>query len=278
MVGACARADHPAMTDVRMPAVLFERVGPVAVVTLNRPARLNAIDTELAEALSDALIQATATADVGALVLRGAGRAFCAGGDITAFDGVRPHAEVADRTMERFHPAILRLSDMPMPTLAAVHGAVAGAGLGLMLACDLVLAAEGTRMTFAYTAIGATPDAGTSWFLSRALGPHRAFALALRSGPLDAASAVDAGLVDEYLPAADFDAAVLERAAQLARGPTHALVATRRLLRKASEQGLSAHLDAERQILLRHAAGEDFAEGLAALRARRAPAFRGGPR
>ncbi|SEF07927.1 Enoyl-CoA hydratase [Rhizobiales bacterium GAS188] len=246
----------------------------VATITLARPEILNAIDVGLAASLFEAVRHADGEPAARAIQLTGAGRAFCAGGDVSTFDGAQGHAEVARRTIAAFHPAILRLATSGKPSVAAVHGAVAGAGVSLMLACDFAIAASGTRFSLAYSKIGATIDGGASWFLPRLVGRRKAKELALLSESLDAAAALDLGLVTQVVPAEDIETEALNFAARLAAGPSVALAAIKSLI-DADAGDLARHLDAERDAFIRIAGSEDFAEGLQALRDKRAPTFRG---
>ena len=255
--------------------VLFEVRGAIAAITLNRPAVLNGIDVELAAALGAALDRMDAQGSIRAVLLRGAGRAFCAGGDVSRFDGSEPFAAVADRTMARFHPVVRRIAELGLPTVAAVHGAVAGAGLGLMLACDFALAAAGTRFTLAYPAIGATIDAGASWFLTRALGTRKATELAMLADRFEADAALALGLVNRVVAADALEAEAQALAQKLAAGPTLAYATIKRLVASAHDNDLAAQLDAERCGFAQIASTADFAEGLAAFKARRPPVFTG---
>ncbi|MBX3579487.1 MAG: enoyl-CoA hydratase/isomerase family protein [Rhizobiaceae bacterium] len=254
--------------------IRLDMSGAVARVTLDRPGVLNAIDVALAQALDRALDSALA-ASARAIILRGAGRAFCAGGDVSRFDGGESFATVADRTMSTFHPVILKLSTVGVPTVAAVHGAVAGAGLGLMLACDFAIAAAGTRFTLAYPKIGATIDAGASWFLARALGTRRAKELAMLAGTFDADAALELGLVNRVVPDDALAAEVEAFADRLASGPTTAYATIKRLVDGAHDRDLAAQLDAEQAGFVGVAGSADFAEGLAAFAAKRSPTFSG---
>lgn len=254
--------------------VHFEVEGAVARITLNRPDVLNGIDVALAQALDRALDSALA-ASARAVLLRGAGRAFCAGGDVSRFDGSEPFSAVADRTMSTFHPVIERLSTLSLPTVAAVHGAVAGAGLGLMLACDFAIAAAGTRFTLAYPKIGATIDAGTSWFLARALGTRKARELAMLADTFDAEAARSLGLVRDVVAADSLNTEAEALALRLAAGPTAAYATIKRLVDAAHDNGLAAQLDAEKAGFVQIASTADFAEGLSAFLEKRQPAFTG---
>jgi len=261
------------MTDAEENPVSFEPVEGVAVLTLNRPAVLNAIDVGLAKALAHALARAQDTPGVRAILIRGAGRAFCAGGDISTFQG--DPARAVERTIAHFHPAIERLAACPLPTVAAVHGAVAGAGMSLMLACDFTLAASDAGFTLAYPKIGATIDGGASWFLPRVLGSRGAKQLAMLSERFDAEAALALGLVNRVVSADDFEAETMRFARQLASGPTKAFATIKRLIDASPFRTLSEQLEAEKQGFVDVASSADFAEGFAAFLAKRPPSFSG---
>ena len=247
----------------------------VALLTLARPAVLNAIDVDLAGALSEAVTRVAASRDVRALLLKGEGRAFCAGGDVSKFDGAEPFADVAHRTIALFHPAVLGLANLTIPTVAAVHGAVAGAGIGLMLSCDFVVATPQTHFTLAYPKIGATIDGGASWYLPRFLGIRKAKELAMLSETFDGYEAEKLGLVTRLANPETFDKEAIRFAQTLAAGPTEAFGALKHLLGNALSRSLAAQLDAERDAFIDIAKNPDFAEGLKAYRERRSPRFKG---
>jgi 2-(1,2-epoxy-1,2-dihydrophenyl)acetyl-CoA isomerase len=207
--------------------------------------------------------------------LKGAGRAFCSGGDVSVFEKEGDHAKAAGATMDVFHPSILHLARCRLPSVAAVHGAVAGAGIGLMLACDFAIAAIGTRFTLAYARIGASPDGGTSWFLPRVLGARRSKELALLADDFDASHALHIGLVNSAVPDEMLEPEALSLARRLGEGPSDALAQTKRLIDSVWDRDLAEHLDDERTTLIRLAGGEDFAEGIEAYHERRRPKFRG---
>lgn len=255
--------------------IVLEIADGVATLSLNRPHNLNAISESLARSLRAAIDAAEAAGSVRALLLKGVGRAFCAGGDIAIFGDAERHSVVADRTMAEFHPAILRLTTLSLPTVAAVHGAVAGAGIGLMLACDFAIAADDTRFTLAYSKIGATTDGGASWFLPRCLGARKAKELAMLSEQFDASTALDLGLVTRVVAAAELEAAARQLAMRLAAGPTGAFVGIKRLIDSACGHDLARHLEAERSAFVEIADGDDFREGLKAFREKRTPVFGG---
>jgi 2-(1,2-epoxy-1,2-dihydrophenyl)acetyl-CoA isomerase len=251
--------------------LLVEREGEVVTLRFNRPDRLNAIDVPMAEALRDAAAALAREGSARCVVLAGAGRAFMAGGDVTAFDG----PDAIGTIMDPMHEALALLAALDAPVLASVQGAAAGGGMSVALAADLCIAADDARFSLAYLRLGTSPDCGGSWNLARLVGMRRALGIALLEETLDAAAAKEAGLVNRVVPAAELAEATRTLARKLASGPRAATAATKRLLREASGHGLEQHLDAERAAFLGCAASADFAEGVAAFLARRPPQFPG---
>ncbi|MGH8634756.1 MAG: enoyl-CoA hydratase-related protein, partial [Burkholderiales bacterium] len=211
-----------------------------------------------------------------AVVLRGAGTAFLAGGDVAFF-----HAHLArmpDLVREggaELHHAILALRRAPKPVLASVHGAVAGAGVSLMAAADLAIAAEGTKFTLAYSKLGTSPDGGATHFLPRLLGARRALELMLLSDAFDAQTALRLGLVNWVTSAERLGSDADAIARRLALGPTLAFGEVKRLVDEGHDRPLAAQLDAEVEAFARCAATRDFAEGVTAFVEKRKPNFKG---
>jgi 2-(1,2-epoxy-1,2-dihydrophenyl)acetyl-CoA isomerase len=260
------------------PSVLVDSGDGVAMVTLNRPARLNAFDVEMAERLTRALESVAADAAVRAVVLRGAGRIFSAGGDVRAMlEALRggDRAAYFGAPLAAFHRAALALRSVPKPVLASVHGAVAGVAFNLTLHCDLRIAAEGTRFAQAFVRLGLSPDGGGTWTLPRIVGPARAAELTMLPTELDAHTAREWGLVNWVVPAAELGALTARRARELADGPTLALGRTKRLLAATDAAPLGEQLDAERLAQVDNAASADFEEGVTAFLEKRPPRFRG---
>jgi 2-(1,2-epoxy-1,2-dihydrophenyl)acetyl-CoA isomerase len=177
--------------------------------------------------------------------------------------------------MAQFHPTVLKLARSRLPSVAAVHGIVAGAGVGVMLACDLVIAGAGTRFTLAYPKIGASVDGGASWFLPRVVGTRKAKELALLSETFDAETAQRIGLVNRVVADDRVQSDAMQLAKQLATGPSAAFAQIKRLIDAASGSDLARHLDDERAALVHLAKGDDFAEGIASFLEKRKPIFRG---
>jgi 2-(1,2-epoxy-1,2-dihydrophenyl)acetyl-CoA isomerase len=250
--------------------VLEQRDDAVLLLTLNRPDRLNALSRPLRDALRGALERGLADDGVRALVLTGAGRAFCAGGDldeITAIDDLE--GEVRDG----FGPLARLLVESPKPVVAAVNGAAAGAGLGLALACDLRVMSADAVFAVAFAGIGLVPDTGVSWTLPRLVGPARAYDLMATGRRVVAEQAERLGLADRVVEREAVVQAALALAAELAAGSRSALAAGKRLLREAEGRSLADALEAEAVAQGQAARKPDFAEGVAAFRERRPPRF-----
>lgn len=252
--------------------VRLDRDGPIARLTLNRPEVLNALDVASARALL-AACQAVAAADgVRVLVIAGAGRAFMAGGDVKAFHGDDPRQAIDD-IITAAHGAVAILRRLDLPVLASLHGAVAGFGLSLALACDLAVAAEGTRFSLAYSKLGTSVDGGSSFFLPRVVGLRRAMEIALLAETFDAAEALRLGLVNRVVPADALADETMALARRLAEGPTVAYGRIKRLMHDGA--ALEAQLERERLSFLDCSGTDDFAEGVAAFLGKRAAVFHG---
>lgn len=216
------------MTAATDPVVL-DVVDGVARVQLNRPGAANALDLAMATALRRAVEAVAADDGVRSVLVTGAGRRFCAGGDVASFAAADDPAGHIHALATEADAATQALAGLAKPVVAAVHGAVAGAGLAVMLSCDVVVAEPGTSFVFAYPRIGLTPDCGVSWLLPRAVGQQRALAFALSGAPASAEEAHAWGMVTEVVPGAAGRA--LEIATGLAEGAPGALGDVRRLLR-----------------------------------------------
>jgi len=263
-------------SDSAGPPILLAVEEGVAHLRFNRPKLLNAIDEPTILAFKAAVDTLAADARVRVVVLSGEGRAFLAGGDVGRFHsagGDAPYV-VAD-IIDPFHEAMLKLAALPAPVIASVHGAVAGAGMSVALAADLAIAADDAKFTMAYTRIGTTPDGSGTFSLPRIVGLRKAMELALLSDVLDAAEALQLGLVNKVVPAADLAAETKALALRLARGPTEAYGRIKHLLRASHGHTLSEQLHAEREAFIASAGTADFVEGVAAFVAKRPPRFHG---
>lgn len=248
----------------------------VATLLLNRPARLNAVTAPMFESLLERCERIAADPAVGALVLAGAGRAFCAGGDVHEMANRAPEApEDAVRTLRRRMEVVRLLHEMPKPTIARIHGPAAGAGFCLALACDLRVAGPAASFTLAFGRIGYAGDYGGSYFLPRLVGPAKARELYFTSAAIGAEEALALGIVNRIVPDVALDAEVTTLAASLAAGPRIALAQMKRNLRTAEEGNLGAVLDSEAEGQIRCRLTEDHREAARAFVERRAPRFRG---
>ncbi len=252
----------------------------VLTITMNRPDRLNVLGGEVVAGLAEAFGRAGRDAAVRCVVLQGAGRNFCAGGDIRL---MREWAALdADARRERFrsfisgfHAAVNGMHALPKPVVASVHGAVAGAGLSIAMGSDLAVAAADAVFTLAYVGIGASPDGGGTYSLPRIVGLKKAMEIAMLGDRFDADAALSLGLVNRVVPPEDRERETRALAARLAAGPTAALGRTKALLRASLGSDLAAQLEREKESFARCAAADDFPEGLNAFLEKRPPVFTG---
>jgi 2-(1,2-epoxy-1,2-dihydrophenyl)acetyl-CoA isomerase len=256
--------------------VLLEREGAVVRLVLNRPEKLNALSAAMVTGLREQLANVASDGSVRAVVLSGAGKAFMAGGDVANFHANLPEMPRLIREWAgEFHKVIHDLRSLPKPVLAKVHGACAGGGLSVMLACDLAIAGEGAKFTLAYANIGTSPDGGSTHHLARVVGIRRAMELAFLTDPFDAKRAAELGLVNWVVPDAELDARANEIAARLAQGPTAAYARTKALLNATFERPMREQLELEVDGFAACAATHDFAEGVTAFVEKRKPRFEG---
>jgi 2-(1,2-epoxy-1,2-dihydrophenyl)acetyl-CoA isomerase len=218
--------------------------GPVVTITLNRPGQLNALDEPTRLALAEAIRTSAADERFGAIVLTGAGRAFCAGQDLAAVHELDDSRDTVART---YNPIADAITEASIPVIAAVNGAAVGAGLGIALACDVVLMSERASFACVFGKVGLVPDTGTSWQLVRAVGYLRAFDLASTGRRIPADEAVRLGLASEVVPDPELAARARDRAAELAGGPRLAQVLTKRVLRAAQTAELADTMALEAQ-------------------------------
>jgi 2-(1,2-epoxy-1,2-dihydrophenyl)acetyl-CoA isomerase len=255
-----------------MAEVETSREGAVLTITLNRPDVLNALNSEMRRALAAALKEAR-DGGVRAVVITGAGRGFCVGQDLTEFR--EAPGDIGARLRENYHPNIRAIRALEKPVIAAVNGAAAGAGMSLACGCDIRIAADSATFIPAFINIGLIPDSGGSYFVTRILGPARAFEWLASGKKLTAAEAHAWGLVSEVVETDALAARVAELAAQLADMPTRGIGMTKRLVDSAVGASLEEQLEREAQLQTAATQTEDFREGVAAFLEKRPAKFLG---
>jgi 2-(1,2-epoxy-1,2-dihydrophenyl)acetyl-CoA isomerase len=248
--------------------------GPVATLTLDRPEALNALTIPMKVALREALERIATDRTVRAVILTGAGRAFCAGQDLAEREAPDA-APLDDELRQRYNPIIRAIRSMGQPVIAAVNGVAAGAGASLAFACDLRIAASDARFVLAFGRIGLIPDSGATWFLPRLVGGARAAEMAFVGDPVSADEALGMGLVSRVVPADDLMTEARALADRIADAAPMALALTKAALERAESIDLETALEGEAKLQGIAGATADHAEGLAAFREKRAPRFRG---
>jgi len=243
----------PAHTSHPDDPALLAIDGPIATITLNRPAAFNSIDLSIAQKLEQLSAEVEASDDIRVLVIQGEGRAFCAGGDLqtigaaAAADTIAP---VVAELLQHYHAFITTLRRMPKIVLSSVHGSAAGAGLSLAFVADLCIATEDAKFTPAYGKLGVSPDGGGTVGLVASVGARRALQIYLAEDSFSAAQARDWGLVAKIVPATELKAATRELAHRLAQNAPTALAATKALIHQAHVTPIERQLDAERDAII----------------------------
>lgn len=250
----------------------------IATLTLNRPERLNALGDTLRQDLYDAINKAAADPDVGVLVITGAGRGFCSGGDVKSMNEREQSGQTesaADRLTPQRDRVVLAMRDCPKPIIAAVNGAAAGAGMNLALACDMRIASSAAKFSQAFVKRGLAPDWGGSWFLPRIVGAAKASELIFTGDTIDAAEAFRLGIVNSVVEPDQLMAQVNKLAKKIADGPPVAIALAKRAIHHNLDADLRSGLEFETfaQGLCRET--EDSKEGVRAFMEKRAPVFRG---
>jgi 2-(1,2-epoxy-1,2-dihydrophenyl)acetyl-CoA isomerase len=257
--------------------VILEREGALAILTLNRPDKLNSFTVEMTTALKRAFAEVAEDRTIRALLLTGAGRAFCAGQDLserlsTMSEGPPNIRQSLDT---RFNPLVRTLRNLGKPVVVAVNGVAAGAGANFALQGDIVLAAKSAQFIQAFVRIGLAPDCGGTWSLTRLLGEARAKALALTGEPLSAEQAAQWGLIWKAVDDAELMPQAKAYAHRLAAGPSAAIASIKRMIHAAAVNGMDAQLDLERDEQHELGLSDDFREGVSAFLEKRPAVFRG---
>jgi 2-(1,2-epoxy-1,2-dihydrophenyl)acetyl-CoA isomerase len=261
----------PGLTETSDEAaeLLVERRGRVAVLTLNRPEKMNALLPTMVDGLRESLEGAAADEEVRAAVITGAGRGSCAGADLEFAD-----PDVRKLLREHYAPLIKAMREVELPIVTAVNGTAAGVGISIALAGDMIVAAEGVQFVTAFTRAGLVPDGGMTWVLPRAIGRARAFELMALGDRFDAARAHELGLVNRVAAAGAALEEALELADRLANSP-RSVELLKRALAASPEQGLAAQLDLEADLQGEAATSADFIEAITAFHEKRDPTFHG---
>jgi enoyl-CoA hydratase/carnithine racemase len=254
-------APHPATASLPDDPALLRIDGPIATITLNRPAAFNSIDLSIAKKLEQLGAQVEANDDIRVLVIEGEGRAFCAGGDLqtigaaAAADNISP---VVSELLKHYHAFIETVRRMPKIVLSSVHGSAAGAGMGLAFVADLCIAAADARFTPAYAKIGVSPDGGSTVGMVGTVGTRRSLQIFLAEDSFSAQQAYDWGLVAKVVPAADLKAATRQFAERLAQNPHAAIAGTKSLIYQAAVTPTKQQLDAEEEKIIEAMLTEEF--------------------
>ncbi|HKD49296.1 MAG TPA: enoyl-CoA hydratase-related protein [Candidatus Acidoferrum sp.] len=259
------------------PVLLETKQDGIATLVMNRPDRLNALNNELTTALNDALGHLAEDESVRVVVITGAGRAFCAGGDLALIGKGR--ATAATQSLEPLlrsgMQAVLRMRTMSQPVIAAVNGAAAGAGMNIALAADIRIAAEEAAFGQNFAKVGLFPDFGGTYFLPQLVGPAKAAELFYTGDMIDAKAALRLGIVNQVVPGAHLEAEVRALAQKIMQGPPLAIQAIKKALFGREKKLLAEALEHEVQEQVRCYLSEDCSEGIRAFFERRAPQFRG---
>jgi 2-(1,2-epoxy-1,2-dihydrophenyl)acetyl-CoA isomerase len=249
----------------------------VVTITLNRPDKLNAFGGTMREELREALAAADRDANCRVVVITGAGRAFCAGGDVDFMSGLQREGNVTAfrKLLDAGRDVILQIATMVKPVIASVNGIAAGAGCNLALACDYRIASDSAKLGETFVKIGLHPDWGGTWLLPRLVGRGRAAELLMTGRIIDANEALAIGMLDRVVPASDLANETMKLAQSIANAPPIAVAGIKRALAAAERNDLRSQLELEAEHQLRAFQSADAAEGMNAFFEKRPPAFRG---
>ncbi len=256
--------------------LLFDVRDHVAHITLNRPDAANSINEEMGKDLMHAALRCDEDPEIRAVLISGSGKIFSGGGDLKAFSAKGNQLPYYIKEITTYlHAAMSRFTRMDAPVVAALHGAVAGAGMSIAIACDIVIAAETTRFTVAYTRAGLVPDGSSTYFLPRIVGLKRALELTLTNRIFSAQEALQWGLITRVVPDNELLAQARAVAVQLANGPTRAYGISKRLLHSGWTETLETQMENESQAIANSARTRDAREGITAFLEKRSPQYKG---
>ena len=274
------RNDHPSSKGDEMgyETILVEKKDQITRVTLNRPAALNSFNDKMGEEFYTALKEAERDEGTRCLIITGAGRAFSAGEDVSGLKeryGGDSRPSLGDHLRKKYHPMILRIRNMEKPVIARINGIAAGSGASIALACDIRIASEEAGLKQAFIGVGLVPDSGSSYFLTRTLGPGRALELIMTGRTVGAKEAENLGLVNQTVPGTELDNVVNSVAEKLANGPTKALGLSKRVVNQVSRLELPDALEYEAQNQDIAGKTKDHLEAVRAFLEKRQPKFSG---
>lgn len=268
-----SQASHAASA----PVLLESREGPVVTLVMNRPDRLNALNNDLSNSLNEAISRIAADHTIHVVILTGAGRAFCAGGDLAVIGKGRASGDDTELApiLRSGMQAVLKIRTMPQPVIAAVNGAAAGAGMNLALAADIRIAVEEAVFGQNFAKVGLFPDYGGTYFLPQLVGPSKAAELFYTGDMIDAKTALRLGIVNHVVPADQLHSEAQSLAAKIATGPQVAIRAVKQTIFASEKEALVDALEREVEHQLKCFHSHDCQEGIRAFLEKRPPSFRG---
>jgi 2-(1,2-epoxy-1,2-dihydrophenyl)acetyl-CoA isomerase len=268
---------HASQPVAAAPVLLETREGPIVTLAMNRPERLNALDNALSRALNDAMSRIAGDQSIHVVILTGAGRGFCAGGDLAVIGKGRASGDATELApiLRSGMQSVLKIRTMPQPVIAAVNGPAAGAGMNLALAADIRIAVEEAVFGQNFAKVGLFPDYGGTYFLPQLIGPAKAAELFYTGDMIDAKTALRLGIVNHIFPADRFQSEVQSLAAKIATGPQVAIRAVKQTIFAREKDALVAALEKEVEHQLQCFHSQDCHEGIRAFLEKRPPSFRG---
>lgn len=255
--------------------ILYSVENSICRITLNRPDVFNSFNEELSAEFIDALKKAGKDNNVRITIISGEGKAFCSGQDLKDIKGELGKRSLGDSVLRRYNPMIMAIRDMPKPVICRLNGVAAGAGASLVLACDMIIAAENASLIEVFANVGLVPDSGSSFFLPHLVGYNKAFELISLASKISAQEAQQLGFIYKVVPAEELDAAVNDLAARYAVGPTKSYAIIKKMLNKAYTTNLSNMLMEEYYGQEIAGRSEDYKEGVTAFIEKRKPEFKG---